>query len=160
MLFTGLGWSVLGETVPSVWVPRYSRPRAQFLILPIRTSQPVNYIYIYMYTLFQLQWVSKGPMLSVSLVPRLWPSPPRTMGDCLHLPLSSAIIMIIIFSRGLIQPSGHVLMKSDRYIYIYIYLSGFAKTWLQKSLLYTLWLSLVVEHVFFFFVFHSYFLFI
>ena len=30
-------------------------------------------------------------------------SPPRTMGDCLHLPLSSAIIMIIILSRGLIQ---------------------------------------------------------
>ena len=30
-----------------------------------------------------LQWVSKGPMLSVSLVPRLWPSPPRTMSDCL-----------------------------------------------------------------------------
>ena len=28
---------------------------------------------------------------------------PRTMGDCLHLPLSSAIIMIIILSRGLIQ---------------------------------------------------------
>ena len=50
-----------------------------------------------------LQWVSTGPMLSVSLVPRLWPSPPRTMGDCLHLPLSSAIIMIIILSRGLIQ---------------------------------------------------------
>ena len=31
-------------------------------------------------------WVSKGPMLSASLVPRLWPFPPRTMGDCLHLP--------------------------------------------------------------------------
>ena len=43
-----------------------------------------------------LQWVSKGPRLSASLVPKLWPSPPRTMGDCLHLPLSSAIIMIII----------------------------------------------------------------
>ena len=49
------------------------------------------------------QWVSKGPMLSVSLVPRLGTLPPRTMGDCLHLPLSSAIIMIIILSRGLIQ---------------------------------------------------------
>ena len=52
MLFTDLGRSVLGETVPSVWVPpsayglgRYSRPRAQFL--PIRTSQPVNNIYIF-----------------------------------------------------------------------------------------------------------------
>ena len=51
MLFTGLGRSVLGETVPLVWVPpsayglgRYSRPRAQFL--PIGTSQPVNNIYI------------------------------------------------------------------------------------------------------------------
>ena len=33
-----------------------------------------------------LQWVSTGPMLSVSLVPRLWSSPPRTMGDCLCLP--------------------------------------------------------------------------
>ena len=51
MLFTGLGRSVLWETVPSVWVPpspytlgRYSRPRAQFLL--IRTSQPVNNIYI------------------------------------------------------------------------------------------------------------------
>ena len=49
MLFTGLGRFVLGETLPSVWVPpeavgrgRYSRPRAQFL--PIRTSQPVNNI--------------------------------------------------------------------------------------------------------------------
>ena len=51
MLFTGLDRSVLGETVPSVWVPpaayglwRYSKPRAQFL--PIRTSQPVNNIHI------------------------------------------------------------------------------------------------------------------
>ena len=50
-----------------------------------------------------LQWVSTDPMLSASSVARLWPSPPRTMGDCLRLPLSSAIIMIIIFSRGLIQ---------------------------------------------------------
>ena len=48
---TSLSRSVLGETVPSVWVPpsayglgRYSRHRAQFL--PIRTSQPVNNIYI------------------------------------------------------------------------------------------------------------------
>ena len=31
------------------------------------------------------------------------PRPPRTMGDCLRLPLSSAIIMIIILSGGLIQ---------------------------------------------------------
>ena len=46
MLFTGLGQSVLRETVPSVWVGlgQYSRPRAQFL--PIRTFQPVNNIYI------------------------------------------------------------------------------------------------------------------
>ena len=50
-----------------------------------------------------LKWVSKAPMLRASLVPRLWPSPPRTMGDRLHLPLSTAIIMIIILSRGLIQ---------------------------------------------------------
>ena len=52
MLFTGLGQSVLGETVPSARVPpravgrrRYSRPRAQFL--PIPTSQPVNSIYLF-----------------------------------------------------------------------------------------------------------------
>ena len=51
----------------------------------------------------RLQWVSKGYMLSLSLVPRLWPFPPRTMGDCKRLSLSSAIIMIIILSRGLIQ---------------------------------------------------------
>ena len=31
------------------------------------------------------------------------PSPPRTLGNCLRLPLSSAIIMIIIVSRGLIE---------------------------------------------------------
>ena len=37
MLFTGLGRSVYG-------LGRYSRPRAQFL--PIRTSQPVNNIYV------------------------------------------------------------------------------------------------------------------
>ena len=53
MLFTGLGRSVFGETVPSVWVSPsaygrgwYSRPRAQ--LLPIRTSQPVYNIYIHM----------------------------------------------------------------------------------------------------------------
>ena len=52
MLFTGLGRSVFGETVPSVWVSPsayglgwYSRPRAQ--LLPIRTSQPVYNIYIH-----------------------------------------------------------------------------------------------------------------
>ena len=39
MLFTGLGRFVLGETVPSVWVP----PSA---LLPIWTSQPVNNIYL------------------------------------------------------------------------------------------------------------------
>ena len=32
--------------------------------------------------------------------------PPRTMGDCLSLPLSSAMITIIILSRGLIQLAG------------------------------------------------------
>ena len=41
MLFTGLGRSVLGKTVPSV-----SRPRAQFF--PIRTSRPVNNIYVFL----------------------------------------------------------------------------------------------------------------
>ena len=30
-------------------------------------------------------------------------SPPRTLGGCLRIPLSSAIIMIIIVSRGLIE---------------------------------------------------------
>ena len=49
MLFTGLGRSVLGETVPSAYgLGRYSRPRAQFL--PIRTSQPVNNIYLLLIT--------------------------------------------------------------------------------------------------------------
>ena len=59
--FTGLGRSVLGKTVPSVsstmsrvlrlsstvsrvLCPQYSRPQAQFF--PIRTSRPVNNIYI------------------------------------------------------------------------------------------------------------------
>ena len=43
ILFTGLGRSVLGETVPSAYSHgQYSRPRAQFL--PIRTSHPVNNI--------------------------------------------------------------------------------------------------------------------
>ena len=32
-----------------------------------------------------------------------WPSPPRKMDGCPRLPLSSAIIMIIILSNGLIQ---------------------------------------------------------
>ena len=50
-----------------------------------------------------LQWVSTGPQLSMPLVPRLSPSPPRTLTNCLRLPLSSAMIMIIIISRGLIQ---------------------------------------------------------
>ena len=46
MLFTGLGRSVLGETVPSAYgLGRYQRPRAQFL--SIRTSQPVNNIYLF-----------------------------------------------------------------------------------------------------------------
>ena len=31
------------------------------------------------------------------------PPPPRALGNCLRLPLSSAIIKIIIFSRGLIE---------------------------------------------------------
>ena len=31
------------------------------------------------------------------------PSPPRTLGDCLRRPLTSAIIIIIILSRALIQ---------------------------------------------------------
>ena len=46
MLFTGLGRSVLGKTVPSVssTAEEYSRPRAQFF--PIRPSRPVNNIYI------------------------------------------------------------------------------------------------------------------
>ena len=39
-------------------------------------------------------------MTSMS-VPRISPSPPRTLGNCLRLPLSSTIIMIIIASRGL-----------------------------------------------------------
>ena len=47
--------------------------------------------------------VATGPQLSMSLVPRISPSPPKTLGNCLHLPLTSAIIMIIIVSKGLIQ---------------------------------------------------------
>ena len=38
-----------------------------------------------------------------TLVPRLSPSPPRTLGNCLCLPLNSAVIMIIIVSRSQIQ---------------------------------------------------------
>ena len=49
MLFTSLGRSILGETVPSVRVLKTS---AQFL--PIRTSQPVNNIYIYMVNVYIL----------------------------------------------------------------------------------------------------------
>ena len=77
---------------------------------PYPSDSMIFYMYIYIYLYLSgfmntwLQWVSKCPMLSAFfLVPRLWPSPPRTMGDCLHLPLSSAIIMIIILSRVLIQ---------------------------------------------------------
>ena len=62
MLFTGLGRSVFGETVPSVWVSpsayglgRYSRPRAQ--LLPIRTSQPVYNIYIRVMEIQKIQMV-------------------------------------------------------------------------------------------------------
>ena len=47
MLFTGLGRSVLGKTVPSLsstgGLGPYSKPRVQFF--PIRTSQAVNNIY-------------------------------------------------------------------------------------------------------------------
>ena len=70
MLFTGLCWSVLRETVPSVWVPpeavgrgRYSRSRAQFL--PIRTSQPVNNIHISSHVkISPLLWLHNKPHLS------------------------------------------------------------------------------------------------
>ena len=70
-----------------------------------RFIPPQLYIWIYIWLDLWKRGFSgsKGPMLRASLAPRLWPSPPRTMGDCLHLPLSSTIIMIIILSRGLIQ---------------------------------------------------------
>ena len=63
MLFTGLGRSVFGETVPSVWVPpsayglgRYSRPPAQ--LLPIQTSQKcITYIYICVMEIQKIQMV-------------------------------------------------------------------------------------------------------
>ena len=42
-------------------------------------------------------------MLSMSFLPRFWPFSPKTLGDCLCLSLSFAIIMIIILSRVLIQ---------------------------------------------------------
>ena len=44
ILFTSQGRSVLGKTVPSVLCTKYPRPRAQFF--PIRTSRPVNNIYL------------------------------------------------------------------------------------------------------------------
>ena len=44
-LFTGVGRSILEKSMPSVLRPRYPRPRAQFLL--IRTSRPVNNIYVY-----------------------------------------------------------------------------------------------------------------
>ena len=68
MLFTGLARSVLGETVPSVGVPplayglgRYPRPRAQFLL--IRTSEPVNNIYIFNLTEMYIPLINRvfGP---------------------------------------------------------------------------------------------------
>ena len=37
------------------------------------------------------------------LVPRLWPSPTRTLDESLRLPHSSVIIIIIVVSRGLIE---------------------------------------------------------
>ena len=42
-------------------------------------------------------------MLCMLLVPRLWPSPTRNLDESLRLPHSSAIIIIIIVSRGLIE---------------------------------------------------------
>ena len=48
--------------------------------------------------------VFRSSAIRMCLVSRLSPSPPRTMGNCLHLPLSSAIsTIIIIVRRSLIQ---------------------------------------------------------
>ena len=55
----------------------------------------LNYLSGFMKT--WLQRVSKGPTLSVSLVPRLWPSPPKTMGDCLHLPRVKDVFYLKLF---------------------------------------------------------------
>ena len=66
----------------------YLSTMSQQLCRPLYKANVREYLPGFMKT--WLEGVSKGPMLSVSLVPRLWPSPHRTMGDCLHLPLNSA----------------------------------------------------------------------
>ena len=58
--------------------------------------------------------------------------------------------MMVIYDNEFVTKENKISTK-DKIEPQHIYLSRFAKTWLQKSLLYTFWLSLVVEYVFFFF---------
>ena len=81
----------------------------------------------------------------------------RAMVIIKHIKLKVREYMFIVIS--FYASCMHKFCAADAYSMIYIfyfilhlYLTGFAKTWLQKSLLYTFWLSLVVEHFFFFIV--------
>ena len=62
---------------------------------------------------------------------------------------------MVIYDNEFVTKENKISTK-DKIELQHIYLSRFAKTLLQKSLLYTFWLSLVVEDFFF----HRYFLFI
>ena len=62
---------------------------------------------------------------------------------------------MVIYDNEFVTKENKISTK-DKIEPQHIYLSRIAKTWLQKSLVYTFWLSLVVEDFFF----HCYFLFI
>ena len=55
---------------------------------------------------------------------------------------------MVIYDNEFVTKENKISTK-DKIEPQHIYLSRFAKTWLQKSLLYTFWLSLVVEDFFF-----------
>ena len=62
---------------------------------------------------------------------------------------------MVIYDNEFVTKENKISTK-DKIEPQHIYLSRIAKTWLQKSFVYTFWLSLVVEDFFF----HCYFLFI
>ena len=55
---------------------------------------------------------------------------------------------MVIYDNEFVTKENKISTK-DKIEPQHIYLSRIAKTWLQKSLLYTFWLSLVVEDFFF-----------
>ena len=63
---------------------------------------------------------------------------------------------MVIYDNEFVTKENKISTK-DKIEPQHIYLSRFAKTWLQKSLLYTFWMSLVVEDCF---SIYCYFLFI